>query len=236
MQRIRLDYAKTQPLRYTSNLDMHKVWERLLRRAALPLAYSQGFNPQPRLNQAAPLPLGMLSEAEVMDFWLKEALPLTQVEETLRQYAQPGIEILHVSEIDLSVPAIQTQTASSEYVAELLNSESEQAAEAATTRLDMDERFVAVLATDTTRLDMDQRIAAVLAADTLPRQRREKKYDLRPYILDIKQQSPSSDLHLRIWMHLTARESATGRADEVLLALGIDPFNTRITRTGLHFL
>jgi hypothetical protein len=58
MQRIRIQYAKTEPLRYTGNLDMHRIWERTLRRARLTIAYSQGFHPQPRLNQACPLPLG----------------------------------------------------------------------------------------------------------------------------------------------------------------------------------
>ena len=59
MERLRITYSKTAALRYTSNLDMHKIWERALRRARLPLAYSQGFHPQPRLTQACPLPLGL---------------------------------------------------------------------------------------------------------------------------------------------------------------------------------
>ena len=71
MERIRICYAKTEPLRYTSNLDVHKVWERLLLRARLPLAYSQGFHHQPRINQAAPLPLGFTSRVEMVDIWLE---------------------------------------------------------------------------------------------------------------------------------------------------------------------
>ena len=65
MERIRVYYSKTAPMRYTGNLDVHKVWEHTLRRARLPLAYSQGFHPQPRINQACPLPLGMTSRAEI---------------------------------------------------------------------------------------------------------------------------------------------------------------------------
>ncbi len=67
MMRLRIDYAKTTAMRYTSNLDVHKSWERTLRRARLPLAYSQGFHPQPRIHQASPLPLGLISQAEVID-------------------------------------------------------------------------------------------------------------------------------------------------------------------------
>jgi len=47
MERLRISYAKSEGLRYTSNLDVHKIWERLLRRARLPLAYSQGFHRSP---------------------------------------------------------------------------------------------------------------------------------------------------------------------------------------------
>ena len=58
MQRIRLTYSKGGELKYTGNLDMMKVWERTFRRARLRIAYSQGFNPQPKIHQALPLPLG----------------------------------------------------------------------------------------------------------------------------------------------------------------------------------
>jgi radical SAM-linked protein len=44
-------------MRYTGHLDLHRAWERTFRRARLPLAYSQGFHPQPRLNLACALPL-----------------------------------------------------------------------------------------------------------------------------------------------------------------------------------
>jgi radical SAM-linked protein len=213
MQRIRVLYAKTQPLRYTSNLDMHKIWERLLRRAALPLAYNQGFNPQPRLNQAAPLPLGLLSESEVVDFWLYEPKPLPVVEQILHEFAQPGIQVKNVSEIDMTSPALQTQTSSSEYLAELLDSTD-----------------------NAVYSNLDQRISILLASSSLLRQRRNKEYDLRPIILDLKQNCLSNSGYIQIWMHLTARNSATGRPDEVLLALGVDPFNARITRKKLHFL
>ena len=68
--RIRIVYSKADSLKYTGNLDLQKIWERLLRRANLPLAYSQGFHPQPRINQGCPLPLGFIGENEMVDIWL----------------------------------------------------------------------------------------------------------------------------------------------------------------------
>ena len=65
--RYRIQYKKTFELRYTAVLDIHKIWERYLRRAKLHLTYSQGFHPQPKLAQAAPLPLGFLSTDEFID-------------------------------------------------------------------------------------------------------------------------------------------------------------------------
>src|SRR3990172_977319 len=72
MIRCRMTYQKTEALRYTGNLDLQKIWERFLRRADLPVAYSQGFHPQPRIQQAAPLPLGFLSRAELADIYLDD--------------------------------------------------------------------------------------------------------------------------------------------------------------------
>ena len=83
MIRVRIKYAKTGWLKYTSNLDVQKIWERALRRARLPLAYSQGFNPQPRLNLAAPLPLGFTGSGELIDIWFTEELVLASMEEKI---------------------------------------------------------------------------------------------------------------------------------------------------------
>ena len=65
VMRIRITFVKQGALRYTGHLDLHKLWERAARRAELPLAYSQGFHPQPKMNMAAALPLGFSSRCEV---------------------------------------------------------------------------------------------------------------------------------------------------------------------------
>ncbi len=206
MERIRISYAKTEALRYTSNLDVHKVWERLLRRARLPLTYSQGFHPQPRINQAAPLPLGILSQVEMVDVWLEEDIPMEQVCTALKKAVPPGMEIHQVNAVDPKAPALPTMVRASEYCVTLL---------------------------DPLDLGMVQaRVDGFLASTESVRDRRGKVYDLRPLVEEIRLEGREDGL-IRLQMRLSAREAATGRPDEVLLALGLDPFATRIERTGL---
>src|SRR5512145_64799 len=113
--RIRITFAKQGALRYTGHLDLHKLWERTARRAELPLAYSQGFHPQPKMNIAAALPLGFSSRCEVMDMRLEKDIPLDTLAETLNNTMPTGIRVLGIEQVDERAPALQTQTLSAEY-------------------------------------------------------------------------------------------------------------------------
>jgi uncharacterized protein (DUF2344 family) len=87
--RIRAEFAKTEAMRFTSHLDLYRAWERLLRRAGLPLQFSQGYNPRPKLQLAAPLPLGMTSQVEIIDFWLSgETYDLDQIHSLIRHFSK----------------------------------------------------------------------------------------------------------------------------------------------------
>jgi len=215
MLRIRIYYAKTQAMRYTGNLDVHKIWERTLRRARLPLAYSQGFHPQPKINQACPLPLGMLSQAEIIDIWLDPDLPLEQVEEQLAKSIPPGIEIKHMEAIDLHEPALQTRVAASRYQATLICLPGE---------------------SPMSLKELAEKVEELLSYISLPRQWREKPYDLRPFIEQLEVIGADEKGQPMLVMQLSAREGATGRPEEVLSAMGFDPSSTRIERVGLVFL
>jgi radical SAM-linked protein len=206
MERIRISYAKMDALRYAGNLDIHKIWERLFRRAHLPLAYSQGFHPQPRINQAAPLPLGFSSQAELIDVWLEEDIPLESVQTALVKTAPPGLIIHTVTLADMRAPALPTVVRSSEYVATLVDP------------VDIE--------------TLKSNVAALLASAEIRRLRRGKTYDLRPLIEDISIISEPGQPP-QLFIRLSVRESATGRPDEVLMELGLDPFATQIERTRL---
>lgn len=209
MLRIRIHYAKTENQRYTGALDLHKVWERSFRRAHLPVAFTQGFHPQPRFNQACPLPMGMLSLAEVLDVWLDEDLPLDTVQAMLQHAIAPGLEIQRIESVDLRAPSLQTQTVAAHYQAILLIPENAS--------------------------ELLLRVNQLMANTSLMRIWRSKNYDLRPLIQDLTVgETAAGDPCLE--MTLAARESATGRPEEVLSALQLDPFDCRVVRTALFFL
>ena len=212
MQRFRIYYAKLEALRYTGNLDVHKIWERSLRRAGLPVAYSQGFHPQPRIQQACPLPLGFLSQAEIVDIWLdSEDLTPEQVCEHLCTAVPAGISIDQVESVpDLYQPALQSRTISSDYRVELLD--------------------------PVDRPDLTSRINALLDQPAVIRQRRGKEYDLRPLVLSLCLSTDQAGEYPALQMTLSAREGATGRPEEVLDELGIPATAARVTRTGLTYL
>ena len=205
--RLRITFAKTDAMRYTSHLDLHRTWERTMRRARLPLAYSLGFNPRPRLNLGSALPLGFTGQAEVIDIWLEQEVPLVTIESALQRALPPGLQIARLEQVDLRNPALQTEIDASEYVITLL----EPAA------------------------GLEERLETLLAASSLPRQRRGKSYDLRPLIQALQALPPDEQNRQRILALLSAREGATGRPEEVLEALGIDAQTSRIHRTRLVF-
>jgi len=214
--RIRITFAKQGPLRYTSHLDLHKLWERAARRAELPLAYSQGFHPQPKMNMAAALPLGFSSRCERIDMRLEHEIPLEGLREKLQGTLPEGIRVANVESVDERAPALQTQVVSAEYEVRL------------TEPIDASE--------------LKRRIDSVMESESLIRERRGRTYDLRPLIESLT--ANPSPLHpspegrgekVRVFMRLSAREGATGRPEEVLDMLGIAFEETRIERTRLIF-
>ena len=97
--RLRSTFSKTEAMRFTGHLDLHRTLERTMRRANLPLTYSEGFNPRPKITLASALPLGFTSEAEVVDFWLKEDLPIKEISMALVKAAPPGIVFHQFEEV-----------------------------------------------------------------------------------------------------------------------------------------
>jgi radical SAM-linked protein len=223
--RIRITFGKQGALRYTGNLDLHKLWERSARRADLALAYSQGFHPQPKIQLAAALPLGFSSRCELVDMRITGDVELSTLPQRLQAAVPPGLKILEVEEIDESSPPLQTQIVAAEYEVTLYD--------------EFDENGLIV------RLsahDVAQSLAAVLAAESLPRERRGKPYDLRPLIedltlapLSLKGRGAGGEGRFLLFMRLAAREGATGRPEEVLSALGIEYEGTRVERTKFIF-
>ncbi len=84
VQRLYLTYACDDAVKYISHLDLMRVWERVLRRAGVPVVYSEGFSPHPRIAMAAPLAVGVSSEAERIDIVLHTRVRIDEVESAIR--------------------------------------------------------------------------------------------------------------------------------------------------------
>ena len=206
VQRLRFVFSKIGPTRYISHLDVARALERALNRAKIPLAYTQGYNKRPRMQLAAALPLGFTSDCEIADIWLMEAVDPDIAHEMMMSKMAPGIEIFEVREISLSDPATQTLTAEAKYEAIILD--------------------------QVDKSDLQDRIDDFMTAESIERERRGKVYDLRELVLDLTLVE-TADGAPRIDMHLYLLPGKTGRPDEVLDALGLDPLAARIHRQAI---
>lgn len=114
-QRVRVVFRKGGVMQWVSHLDTMRAWERTLRRAGLPLAYTQGFSPHPRIALAAPLPVGFEGERELMDVWLDPALAPMVVRSRLEPELPPGLEVIDVDEVAERLPSLQSSLRAARY-------------------------------------------------------------------------------------------------------------------------
>lgn len=94
VQRIRIRYAKRGPLRFTSHRDFARAFERALRRAGVPIAFSQGFTPHPKISYASAAPTGVASEAEYLEIGLRAEVDPHQLRAALDAALSPGLDLL----------------------------------------------------------------------------------------------------------------------------------------------
>lgn len=202
-QRWRVVFARDAEARFLAHLDAVTQWERALRRAGVPVALSQGNTPRPKLAFAAPLPLGMLGERELVDVVLAERLTLPTLRSRLEGQLPAGYRLVDLFDVWLGEPAAASRLAAADY------------------RVAVRGASVAELA---------RAAEMLLAADSLERARpkgegRSVAYDLRPLLLELNvAEAPdpiSSGAPAVVRMRLRhAQDGGAGRPEEVVLALG----------------
>ena len=162
--RVRIRFQKVGKVRWTSHRDLARIWERAIRRVNLPVAYSQGFSPRPRLHFGLALSTGHESLAEylpceenldVLVGPLSEALPV-------------GIDVVALAEISTSVPSLQQAVTSCRWEIEVRGGTAEDVA-------DQVDRLLAT--------------PEIL----LTRERKSKSFtdDVRPYLLELSVSGPT---------------------------------------------
>lgn len=205
LHRYRIRYSKRPSIRFIGHLDLLRTWERALRRAQIPMAFTQGFHPHPRINLGAALPLGYSSECELMDLWIENGIEPTEIMSRISRTLPPGIELGSVEPIPATSPSLQKSIRWAEYLAVLDQKHSVE--------------------------EMKLKVSNLLDQDTLQRKRRGKTYDLRPLLHSLEVIEIEGRATLR--MTLSSSQQGTGRPDEVLDALRLDALLARIQRKRL---
>src|SRR5882724_4149098 len=94
VQRVRLRYAKRGRLRFTSHRDFARALERALRRAEVPMAYSAGFSPHPKISYVGAAPTGVASEGEYLEIGLAREVDLEQLRAALDAALPDGLDVV----------------------------------------------------------------------------------------------------------------------------------------------
>jgi radical SAM-linked protein len=207
-QRLRILFSKGENLRFISHLDLARTWERVLRRAGIPIAYSQGYHPHPKMVFAAALPVGCTGDAEVMDVVLSEAIPPRRVLRGLVSLLPDGLKVADATPVYMRAPSLPTLLYGADY--DIL------------------------VETDEALEEAKRRCEALLGQDEVPRVRRDKPYDLRPLIDDLEVVNVNSH-YLLIRMQLAAGERGTGRPAEVLDEMGWGDYIHHCHRRQMRF-
>jgi radical SAM-linked protein len=210
MHRLRVRFKRGQEVKFISHLDLMRLWQRALHRAGIPLAYSEGFSPHPRISLAAPLPLGVTGEAELMDLYTTQWVSPHFFTAAVSQQLPPGIEILQVHQIALTLPSLQSLVRYAEYRVEV--------------------------ETEREMKEIETALTSLLSAKHLPWQHQRdtgiRSYDLRALIDDLWLISWHRP-HCHIGMRLRCDSSGSGRPEQVTAALGFTNHPQLIHRTKL---
>lgn len=210
MQRLRVTFSRGESIKYISHLDITRLWERALRRAGIPLVYSQGFSPHAKLSLAAPLAVGVTSEAELMDIHTMRRVALRYFMRLVGEQLPPGIEIRAVEEVPLAAPALQASVRYAEYRAEV--------------------------ETERNAREVEESLISLIQADHIPwshhRDTGERSYDLRSLVADVWLEG-WHDSCCVLGMRLRNDTAGSGRPEQVTAALGFGARPKSIQRTRL---
>jgi radical SAM-linked protein len=204
--RVRIRFSKLGKIRWTSHRDVARMWERAFRRVKLPLAYSEGFSPRPKVSFGLALPTGHESVAEYLDAELSDlsGVDVAALPEGLSAALPAGVDALAAEVIAPGTPSLQEDVTACSW------------------------RWVAAPAEGSVPLGPDElaaRVAAVLGAPTAvvtrTRKGAEVTDDIRPGILALYAGGPAGpDPSHGVWLEADlACQPRSVRPAEVLLAL-----------------
>jgi radical SAM-linked protein len=205
-QRLQLKFTRGPEVRYISHLDLMRLWERALRRAGIPIAYSEGFNPRPRMALGSPLAVGVTSDGELLDLFLEQRISPYHLTTSISKELPDGISILEVAEMGLKVPSLQSRANQADYIV--------------------------TITSDKTPEQIQSAVDSFLDAKHIEWQhKRDKKireYDIRA-LVQYLQVIGGKNNEFQIGMRL----KISGRPEQVCAALGFSDHPSLIHRTGI---
>jgi radical SAM-linked protein len=212
-QRFRSVFSKGEELKYISHLDLARAWERALRRADLPMLYSYGFHPQPKMQFASTLPVGYTSRYEIVDVYLCREMPVQELQQRLPEVMPRGITISSVEEVELRAPALQACLTAADYSMRIECHE------------DGDE--------------IRERTQKMLSGEHLVVEKVKKEehhwFDARPFILDFRFEGKEK-ADAVFWLKLRHGSQGHVRPDQLAAAMGLADNYRAIERLMLHFI
>ena len=210
MQRLRGRFSRGEEVKYISHLDIIRLWERAFRRADIPLVYSEGFNPHPRISLAAPLSVGVTGESELMDVFVTDTISPHWFIAAVNRQLPPGIKILEVRPVGVNLPSLQSQIRFAEYRVEV--------------ETEKDLKYI------------QEAITGLLSTQYLPwhhhRDTGRRNYNLRALIESLWL-IDNKHLSYTIGMRLRCDSTGSGRPEQVIMALGITQHPQSLHRTRL---
>ncbi|MEE9415647.1 MAG: TIGR03936 family radical SAM-associated protein [Acidimicrobiales bacterium] len=223
--RLRLRYSKHGKIRFTSHRDMARVWERTLRMTLVPVAYSEGFNPRPKLAFGLALPTGFESEGEYLDIDISPDVVLAVDTDQAHHMERAGQavtgKILDIDQVRLRIDEASPTGISVDALVEIDRKELslQQAITSCTWRFRI----------DTDEIALRKAVASALAADTLllERERKGKTMtdDIRPQIMAL-----DVDDDAQLFAELGTQPRAL-RPAELLRAIEMPSDTARVLRT-----
>lgn len=202
MATLRIKYRKIGYMKFLSHLDMVRLMERSFRRAKMPLEFSQGFNPRPKVNFAAPLSVGVTSDSEVLEVALLEEVDIQALMEKQDLYFPEGIELVagrFIPKEGQSNKKLMGSVTSCQYLISVLSSD-QPSFEAAQKWVD------------------DFTAQKEILIERINKKKKKVQKDIRPAIRTFKVLSADAEGHIVFSAHLDAGSESNLKAEDLMKA------------------
>jgi radical SAM family uncharacterized protein/radical SAM-linked protein len=217
VQRIRMRVTRTEELRFLSHLETMNAWLRALRRAKVPLSYSRGYHPHPKVSFSTAFPVGESSTGDYMDVILVKRMDPTELREALSAVLPNGMDVVTAREVPLGSPSLMSQVAGFDYILHVHGR---------------------------TKDALDIQVNALMGAAHLPLERRAKRrgrrvmvtHDMRPGIVDLTVGDAATDDRVALHFRSQTVDGRTTRAKDLLRLLDLTPERVDVLRRDTLFM